>query len=310
MSQLELKNQELDLLEPSKAQMIKNTFEPMVTMLESFEDKYNLIVEESTYGITKDICDRAKRLRLDISKVRTGTEKLRKEQKEEYLRAGKAIDGVSNILQWAVKSKEEKLESIEKYFENLEKERIEKITNERTEILAPFLLQGEYIPGNIGTMELDVFEAYLSAKIKAFNDYLEAERIAEEKRKEEENRLAIEREQLRLENERLRKEVEESDRLRRIEEEKINAEKRAIFQQQQEIERQKEQVRLALQKAEEEKQRKIQEELSKNDSQKLEDLVSDLLAIKDKYVFESSHNIKKYESVGILIEKVIAYIKS
>ncbi len=74
-------------------------------MLESFEEAFNQIMAEE---VTEELCGRAKRLRLDISKIRVSADKARKAQKEEYLRAGNAIQGVFNILKFAVTDKEEK----------------------------------------------------------------------------------------------------------------------------------------------------------------------------------------------------------
>src|SRR5690554_2827574 len=130
---------ELANIEQSKADGIRRVFEPMAEMLKEFEGLYTQVVTEAENGITKEITAKAKRLRLDIAKVRVQTEKLRKEEKEEYLRAGKAIDGVSNILKWAVTDKENKLKEIEDYFEIQEKKRLELLQAERVEAIAPYL---------------------------------------------------------------------------------------------------------------------------------------------------------------------------
>ena len=96
-----LDSAELQTIEKSKATQIKATFEPMAEMLLEFETAFDSVLADSEIEITEEITDRAKRLRIDIGKVRIKTEAVRKEQKDEYLRAGKAIDGVSNILKWA-----------------------------------------------------------------------------------------------------------------------------------------------------------------------------------------------------------------
>ena len=69
---------ELQSIEKSKAEQIKATFEPMAVMLTEFEDAYNLVIQEAEKEITKDVTTKAKRLRLDIWKVRIETEKVRK----------------------------------------------------------------------------------------------------------------------------------------------------------------------------------------------------------------------------------------
>ena len=121
--------------QPSKAKQIEGVFQPMVAMLKGFEAQYNEITSQKE--ITRDLCADAKRLRLDIAQVRIRAEKARKAEKEEYLRAGKAIDGVASILKYAVVDKEKKLEKIEKHFETLEAERIEKLRQSRPRIIRP-----------------------------------------------------------------------------------------------------------------------------------------------------------------------------
>lgn len=188
-----LESNEMKAIEQSKAVQIKATFDPMAKKLFKFEESFNEIIKESENGITADIVKKAKRLRLDIAKVRTGTEKIRKEQKEEYVRAGKAIDGVANILKWAVTDKENKLKEIESYFEQFEKERLDRLQKERVEQLSKFVDNSESM--ELYTMTEEVFNAYLVAKEKEYNDRIEAEKKAEAER--------IERERLdRLENNR------------------------------------------------------------------------------------------------------------
>jgi len=97
---------ELKQINKSKAVQIRNVFEPMAVMLQNFEGSYDEILSAATKGITKEVQTKAKRLRLNIAKIRIETEKIRKIQKQDYLIAGKAIDGVSNILKWAIQEKE------------------------------------------------------------------------------------------------------------------------------------------------------------------------------------------------------------
>lgn len=173
----ELQATELQALEPSKAEQIKATFEPMVLMLEDFETRYNEIVAQE---ITEEITKQAKRLRLDIAKVRIETEKVRKAQKEEFLRAGKAIDGVANILKWAVTEKENKLKEIEDYYIIQEQKRKEALQKEREELLAEFVEDAH--ERDLASMEQDVWQAYFDTKKADFFARQEAERKAEEER--------------------------------------------------------------------------------------------------------------------------------
>ncbi|KKK63177.1 hypothetical protein LCGC14_2996900, partial [marine sediment metagenome] len=134
---------ELSVIESSKAEQIKAVFVPMAEMLAEFEERFEDVLAEAQEEITKDVCSDAKVLRIAISKVRIAAEKARKEQKEEYLRAGKAIDGVSNILKWAVTDKENKLKEIEDHFELQETRRLEKLQVERVGKLLKYVEDAE-----------------------------------------------------------------------------------------------------------------------------------------------------------------------
>ena len=184
---------ELDSVEPSKAEMIRATFEPMVEMLTDFEEKFNSIVAESGNGITPELSAKAKRCRLDIGKVRIETEKLRKEQKDEYLRAGKAIDGVANLLKWAVSDKENKLKEIEEHQKRIEEQRIAKLQLDRADLLSKYVEDAH--ERDLGSMDEDVWAAYISQKEKDYNDRIEAEKKAEAERIENErlNKLEYDR---------------------------------------------------------------------------------------------------------------------
>lgn len=201
---------ELQSIEASKVEQIKATFEPMAEMLAGFEDAFNKIVAESEKEVTGLVTAKAKRLRIDIGKVRIATEKVRKEQKEEYLRAGKAIDGVSNILKWAVTDKENKLKEIEEHFEILERERLEKLQLERAEKIAPYV--DDFFDRDLASMEEDVWDAYLATKKKDYEDRVAAEKKAEKERIAKEKADAKERERIRKENEKLKAEAEERER--------------------------------------------------------------------------------------------------
>lgn len=180
-----LESTELQGIELSKAQQIKAVFDPMSKMLLDFESDFNSVVEESQKEITKELCAKAKRLRIDIGKVRIATEKTRKDQKEEYILAGKAIDGVANIVKWAVTDKEEKLEAIEKHFEIIEQQRIEKLHKVRAEELSKYV---EDIPSDLGTMKDDVWQAYIDTKKRQYEEKAEAEKKAEAQRIENERK--------------------------------------------------------------------------------------------------------------------------
>ena len=215
--------EELKGLEASKATQIKAIFAPMIKMLEEFEEKYKEVVES---GVSDENCKRAKRLRLDISKIRVSADKARKEQKEEYLRAGNAIQGVYNILKFAVVDKEEKLKEIETHFERLELARIATIKQERQSELIKYEVDGAFI--DLGNMEESIWENYLAGVKANYEAIKEAERKAEEDRLKAEQKEIAEKKRVRAENERLRAEAEKREEENRKALAKVEAEKEKI----------------------------------------------------------------------------------
>jgi colicin import membrane protein len=173
-------------IEETKAAQIKATFDKVSVGLVILEENFNQIISESETEITETLCKKAKRLRLDIAKIRIDAEKVRKSEKEEYLRAGKAIDGVANIIKWAVTQKEEKLEAIEKHYENLEKERLLKLQNQRISEIEMYLENANEI--NLAEMAEDVWQAYLATKKKNYEDKIAAEKKAELEKLEKERK--------------------------------------------------------------------------------------------------------------------------
>jgi DNA repair exonuclease SbcCD ATPase subunit len=328
--------EELSLVEPSKAAQIKKTFEPMVEMLSEFECFYTDIVKDSEKGIDKDLTGRAKRLRLDIAKVRIEAGKLKDKQKEYIKLEDKAIMGVHNILVFAVKEKEDKLKEIENHFEILEQKRLSELQSKRVEELSKFVDDAH--ERNLSSMEDDVWAAYFESKKKAHFDLIEAEKKTEAERQANIKAEAEEQERIRKENENLKKEAQEREKIAKIEAEKreeeekdkqrlygIEEAKRAEaaenLRKEQEVKlkaerEEKEKIAAELKakeeaeiKAQADKEAQIEAELNKGDKDKVKDLISDLEAIKTKYIFKSTKNQKMYNDVINLIDKVIGHVK-
>jgi hypothetical protein len=223
---IKIEAKELLEIEPSRAEQIQRVFMPMAEMVAAFEERVHQVVRQSVeQGITKDVCDKARRVRLDIAKVRHLTETARKAQKEEFLRAGKAIDGVANILKWAVVEKEKALEDIETHFERQEKERRDALQAARVEEILQYLPDaGER---DLAGMEPDVWSAYLGAKRQEYLDRVAAERKAEEERAAKAKAEEEERERIKQENARLKAEAEERTKQMRQAEEQARREREA-----------------------------------------------------------------------------------
>jgi hypothetical protein len=243
-------------LSENKASQLESTFLPMLDMLKPMEDDFNAIIADAEKCIDEDVTARAKRLRLDIGKVRIETEKKRKAEKNESLRLGKAIDGIANIVKYAVTSKEEKLKEIETHLERIEAERLKKIGDERIDLVSVYI-DTELISGSkLAEMDQDVFDAYLSAKKTAFENAIaeekariEAEEKAKAEREAEEKRIREENEKLKaqaLKAEAERKAKEEADTKARKEAE---AKEKAIQEEKEKAERKAESEKLEKEKA-------------------------------------------------------------
>lgn len=202
-------------IEDTKAADIQSQFKPMLDKMVELESDYNevlnLPVEE------KETAKKARELRLKYMKIRTATLDIHKKQKAFYLAGGRFVDGWMNAQKFASLGKEEKLEEIEKYAENLEKQRLGELQQSRMEQLAPYEVEN-LDSLNLSGMADNVWENFLAGSKANYEAKKKAEqeaREAEEKRLKEEE---AEREKVRLENERLKKEAEERER--RVEEEK------------------------------------------------------------------------------------------
>lgn len=195
-------------LEESKAADIRAQFQPMLDKMVELEKEYNEVIALPI----ENAAPQAKALRLKYVKVRTGTEKIHKEQKAFYLMAGRFVDGWKNAQLFASDGIEKKLESIEQYAATKEKERIAALQAERELLLAPYGVENANML-QLGQMTGEVFNNFLLGTKTAYDQRVEAEKVAEEQRL-----AAIEAERVRLEeqakeNERLKQEAEERERV-------------------------------------------------------------------------------------------------
>lgn len=122
---------------------------------------------------------------------------------------------------------------------------------------------------------------------------IEAKAKAERKDREEKDRKQKEEFEAKLQAERDEKErIEREERAKR---EKLEAE----------LEAKAEAERIAK----EEQEAIIQAELNKGDSDKIQDLISDLNSVKSKYVFKSNKNKKLFKEVTVLLDNVVNHIQ-
>jgi hypothetical protein len=110
-------------LQPSKAQYILEKFQDHFKMAAEWEKKARAIVVTSVDQ--KAEMKMAREGRLFLKERRVQIERARKEMKEESLREGKAIDGISNVLKALIQPIETYLENQEKFEENQQKAMLE-----------------------------------------------------------------------------------------------------------------------------------------------------------------------------------------
>jgi colicin import membrane protein len=161
---------------------IQSQFQPMLTKMVELETEFNEIIKLPIEDA--ETSKKAKELRWKYVKIRTGTDEIHKKQKAFYLNGCKFIDGWKNAQKFASQGKEEKLQFIENYIENVEKERKENLHKQRYEIIKPLFDKLPLSDVLLGDMDEDVWEAYYNAKKNTYNDIIQSELKAEEERKE------------------------------------------------------------------------------------------------------------------------------
>lgn len=310
-------------------------------LIDEFETLSELEVNEENIPKFKEL-----RLRI-VKNRRQGIIKWHTTAKNYFLKGGQFVDAIKRQEIEVNELMEKKLMDAEKHFENLEKERLSKLQNDRASQLSKYAEDAH--ERDLSGMENDVWDAYFATKKKEYEDRIAAEKKAEEDRIAKEKEQKVEQERIRKENERLRKEAEAAE-IQRQEEEKQRQKLAKIEADKLEAERkEQERIRLEneaeakaeLEKVEAEKQRliaiekakadKLEAELEakkqaeikaendrladieanakKGDIAKVSDLINDLKVIKTKYNFKSKKNQKMYADVSILIDKLINHIE-
>jgi len=193
-------------IEPVKAkEMVSGlgiTLAEREALKSSYIDVINLPVNSENLPTFKE-------LRLKIVKNRTqGLKSWHTANKAFYLAGGRFVDAIYNKEVIENEQMESKLLEAEKYFENLEKEKLAALKLEREELLRPYV---DVLPNDLGNLEQDIFDSFLASKKAAHAAKLEADKLEAERIEKE---AAAERERIeaqRLENERLKKEAEEKE---------------------------------------------------------------------------------------------------
>jgi colicin import membrane protein len=178
-------------LELTKAQNYAKNYLPFIVEIQEKIDIVNTLVKGEIGDVGK-----ARRVRLDISKINTKLKDQKAKDKESLLVETRYIDKLYNTIDDAAKETQGKAKEIEDHFDNLERERLAKLKADRTELLSKFEVENlESL--NLETMSEDVFDSFLKGCETKF--------------------LAKKEEELRLQ-----KEKEEADKLKAVHEERKN----------------------------------------------------------------------------------------
>lgn len=247
------------LINPEKYGLTDETAKTITKDLPQILNEREILAKQYNAVIQMDINEPetlklASELRKQIKNNRTkGIENWHKVNKEYFLKAGQFLDAIKRKEVFENERMEDALEQIEKHFENLEKKRIEDLHLSRLELIKPYT--EDTTATNFGTMEQDVFDAYLSAKKQAYETKLEQQRLAELERIEKERLEAERLEAQRIENEKLKAERERLEQEAKKREAEMEAQRKEA-EEKARIEKEKADKILAEQKAAAESERK------------------------------------------------------
>lgn len=203
-------------LEPAKSQPIEKGIAQIREEKQVLIDAYNDVIE---LEIIPENLKKFKELRLMIRDNRTkGIEPWHKKSKAYFLAGGRFVDAIKNQEIEENKRMEETLANAENYFINLEKERIEKLHNERFELIKPYLSEEDLeSPTQYGNMTNGVWDAFFVGVKDQHQERLDAEKKKAEEEEAERQRVA----KLEKDNKALIQEKEEKIQEEKQEQERI-----------------------------------------------------------------------------------------
>jgi len=316
----------------TKAEKIASSYAPMMNEV---TEQGNLL-KQLEKGNAEDV-GKAKRIKLDLGKICSRAAQQKTIDKQVVLLETRFIDALFNSVNGAARLNQEEAKEIEQHFDIIERERIVKLQGERETEVRKYSDEMVTVPDFLGAMNDDIWNNYFTGVKANYTAKLEAEKLAEQQRIEA-NKKEVERiKQLAIDNaklieaaklkeaqdladekerQRLAKIAADKIKAERAEQDRIRIEKEAANNKIIAIEKAKS-VELAAKiqaakdaelKAESDRLAAIEAQLSKGDADKIKDLKADLWAIRTKYEFKSKKNQLLYQSVGLLIEKIINFI--
>jgi len=305
----------------TKAEKIASSYAPMMNEV---TEQGNLL-KQLEKGNAEDV-GKAKRIKLDLGKICSRAAQQKTIDKQIVLLETRFIDALFNSVNGAARLNQEEAKEIEQHFDIIERERIVKLQGERETEVRKYSDEMVTVPDFLGAMNDDIWNNYITGVKANYTAKLEAEKLAEQQRIEA-NKKEVERiKQLAIDNAKLIeaaklkeaqdiKEQTEIKRLAKIESNKlakIRAAEQLVIEnakiENAKLEAQIQAAKDAELKAESDRLAAIEAQLSKGDADKIKDLKADLWAIRTKYEFKSKKNQLLYQSVGLLIEKIINFI--
>jgi len=180
-------------LEEKNVAKIEEAFTPKIIERDGLEKVYEQLI---TQELSIETCYEAGELRKKLMKVRTGISKIHKTQKSYFLAAGRFVDAWKNKEILPITQMEDKLSEMEKHFELIEEKRIQGVQEARVEELSKYVDDAN--ERELGTMDEDVWKAYISTKKRDYDDRIAAEKKAKEDRIEEERKANLYKERKEL----------------------------------------------------------------------------------------------------------------
>lgn len=189
-------------LPESKALQIQSCFVGVAAEAQVLMEVYPEFVNKE---ITQELVELATEYKKRVAKTRNSIEKIRKSEKEFYLRGGQFVDAIGKKLITPLQEIEGNLEPIINHFELLEAKRRADLRDKRWAELAQFT---ERYPERLDVMEEEDYQTLLAGAKVRHQQEMEARKLAEAKAKEEAEAF----ERLQEENNRIRRESEAKQR--------------------------------------------------------------------------------------------------
>ena len=270
-------------LAKSQAESVMQGFKDFFEEVKKYEQKAKSILITNAEQVQE--MKEARAIRLELKNIRVNAEKVRVEHKEFFLRGGKAIDGIANVLKALIVPLEEHLDKQENFVERLEEERKERVNAERVAELQPYVI--DITVYNLKDMTDGAFDVLLKTSKTAFESIKDAEKKAEEERIAKEKAEKEEQERIRKENEKLQKEAEAREKAFAKERAKAEAERKVIEEKERKEREAREKAEAQLKaKQEEEMRAKIEKEQAEKRGKE----ESEKLAKQEKYrAFRKEH---------------------